>query len=162
MRCCSFFFFLLFFSSTRFIFRRSIDRSVVFVPSTRFGQGRKRCNVYRDNIVMQSNRDYFSFGGQTLSTSSAFNFCVWGYLLCTSCKRREVFLLRRFADPRRDRRLKTGEREREGERQREREKRRGSRLKTNTLLRERGRAGGESPAVRFLRVTSRSRLNNTR
>lgn len=54
------------------------------------------------------------------------------------------------------------EREREGERQREREKRRGSRLKTNTLLRERGRAGGESPAVRFLRVTSRSRLNNTR
>lgn len=53
-------------------------------------------------------------------------------------------------------------RERERERGREREKRRGSRLKTNTLLRERGRAGGESPAVRFLRVTSRSRLNNTR
>ena len=50
LRCCSFFFFLLFFPSTRFIFRRSIDRSVVFVPSTRFGQGRKRCNVYRDNI----------------------------------------------------------------------------------------------------------------
>lgn len=54
------------------------------------------------------------------------------------------------------------ERERGREAEREREKRRGSRLKTNTLLRERGRAGGESPAVRFLRVTSRSRLNNTR
>lgn len=108
----------------------------IFVPlSTKFG--RKRYGIYRDNIVMQSNRDYFSFGSPSPPLPLRSTSACEATSFCTSCKRREVFLLRRFADPRRDRRLKTGEKERESEwvrgREREREKRRGSRLKTNTL-----------------------------
>lgn len=128
-RCC--FFFSFFFSSTRDSF---FDR--IFVPlSTKFG--RKRYGIHRDNIVMQSNRDYFSFGSPSPPLPLRSTSACEATSFCTSCKRREVFLLRRFADPRRDRRLKTGEKERESEwvrgREREREKRRGSRLKTNTL-----------------------------
>lgn len=161
MRCCSFFFFLLFFSSTRFIFRRSIDRSVVFVPSTRFGQGRKRCNVYRDNIphrdAIESRLLLFRRSNPPLRSTSACGATSFAQVAKEGRYSSFEDSLTRgvTGDSKR-------EREREEERQREREKRRGSRLKTNTLLRERGRAGGESPAVRFLRVTSRSRLNNTR